>query len=517
VSAPPRITYPEPDGDRTFLPCAECGQAAVADLHRDKVTVRCFVGCPPEATLRGTDRQRLRAELQELTAGRGRNESPRGKGTGERIARTLSFEKVERERVEWQVTGRVPRGAVTLLIGDPGLGKSLLTIRWAADTSRDGRDVLLVTAEDSLAVTVLPRLEVVGADLGRVHAVEMASEGVEDGLRLPDDLDELERLVVQHQAQLVVIDPLMAHLPENVNSWRDQSVRRALAPLHRLAEAHGCAVVVIGHLNKAPGTEALYRAGGSIGISGAARSVLLLARDPEDPEGDKGVRRVLAHVKCNLASKAPSLAYRVEPVLLDDGTTTARLVAYGESEATDAQLLSRRDDEDAPQRTEAESFLSAVLEDGPVPAKTVKRAADDAGIAWRTVERAKTKLGVKTVQVGGKAHGGWVWQLPEDRGGLTSAERNPHISNGGGLTGEGGGLMVRPPGRHADGYGGLPSAPPRPGQVWHDPEAPHHRLRVLAVDGDEARVRTESQDGQAGREGAVPLTAFGGSGLRRVV
>jgi len=362
-----------------------------------------------------------------------------------------------------------------------------------------------------------------GADLGRVHAVEMASEGVEDGLRLPDDVDELERLVVQHEAQLVVIDPLMAHLPENVNSWRDQSVRRALAPLHRLAEAHGCAIVVVGHLNKAQGTDALYRAGGSIGISGAARSVLLLARDPGDPESDKGVRRVLAHVKCNLSQKAPSLAYRVEGVLLDDGTTTAHLVAYGESEATDAQLLSKRDDEEAPQRTEAENFLHAVLETGPVPVKSVKREAEDAGIAWRTVERAKTKLGVKAVQVGGKAHGGWVWQLPEHRGGLTpegvgltGAERSPHISEGGGLTGEGGVLRDRPPGRQAERDGDVTPAAPRPQQVWIDPDVPDDRLRVTEIYGDRAKVRVESSNGNGGEELKIPLISFG-TDLRRAV
>lgn len=126
------------------------------------------------------------------------------------------------------------------------------------ESHRGGRRrVLLATAEDSISATVRPRLEAVDADLGRVCIVRLMREGVEEGLRLPDDVDELDRLVSETGAQLVVIDPLMAHLPENVNSWRDQSVRRALAPLHHLAETHGCAVVVISHLNKAAGTDAL--------------------------------------------------------------------------------------------------------------------------------------------------------------------------------------------------------------------------------------------------------------------
>ena len=200
-------------------------------------------------------------------------------------AQAVPVASYTREKVDWLVPGRVPRRAVTLLVGDPGLGKSLLTCAWAGDLSRRGESVLFATAEDSIAATVRPRLEAVEADLERVHIVRLMREGVEEGLALPDDVGELDRLVRETEAQLVVIDPLMAHLPGTVNSWRDQSVRRALAPLHRLAEEHGCAVIVVAHLNKAAGTEALYRVGGSIGLGGAARSALLFARNPNDPDG----------------------------------------------------------------------------------------------------------------------------------------------------------------------------------------------------------------------------------------
>lgn len=429
-----RLTYPALDDDRTLLTCSQCGQAARVELHGDQIDVRCYAGCSPEESLAGIDNGYLLAELQDTASRAGRTGSLDASEHPEGVAHAIPLSAVVRERVEWLVHGRVPLGGLSLLIGDPGLGKSLWTCGVAAEVSRRGRDALLVTAEDSLAATVRPRLEAVGADLDRVHAVEVRREGVDEGIRLPDDVGKLETLVAHYGAQLVVIDPLMAHLPENVNSWRDQSVRRALAPLHRLAETRGCAVIVVGHLNKAQGTDPLYRAGGSIGIGGAARSMLLLARDPEDPEGDKGVQRVLAHVKCNVAPLAASLAYRVEPTLLDEGDErieTVRLVAHGEIEATGAQLLTKRDEEDAPARTEAEEFLSSLLSDGPVEAKRVVREAVEAGISKRTLDRAKGKLGVTSRQAEGAQHSGWVWVLPDrgnltaDGGNLTAAEPNP--------------------------------------------------------------------------------------------
>lgn len=492
---------------------------ARADLRDGRVEVQCFAGCQPEATLATLDRERLLSELRPGAGNQGPHE--------ENAARAVAFSNITCERVEWLIPGRVPLGALTLLVGDPGLGKSLLTCAWAGDVSNRGRDALLVTAEDAIAATVRPRLEAVGADLGRVHAVEVTREGVEDGLRLPDDIDKLDRLVADHRAQLVVVDPLMAHLPENVNSWRDQSVRRALAPLHRLAEAHGCAVVVVAHLNKAAGTDPLYRVGGSIGIGGAARSVILLARDPDDPEDDKGVRRVLAHVKCNIAPLAPSLAYRVEPMLLggDERVATARLVEHGESGATSAQLLSRREEDEAPARTEAEAFLRAVLNEGPHAVKEIERQADEAGIAWRTVERAKSNLGVRSRKAEGTRTGPWVWVLPgsggplDDRGGgggLRGPEHDGVICEGGGLELSGGGVGLDRQHRHDEQKGGSTCPPPRPHQTWIHTEAPHHRLRVLCVERGEARLRIESSDRHAGREVAMPLSAFGGPELRRV-
>jgi hypothetical protein len=336
----------------------------------------------------------------------------------QRHAVAVAAADVRREQVEWCWPGRIPLRGVSLVVGDPGLGKSLLTCALAARVSHADGVALIATAEDSLAATVRPRLEAAGADLDRVAFVEMqADDGLPTGLFLPDDTDELERLVEECGAEYLVVDPLTAHLPADVNSWRDQSVRLALAPLHALAERQRCAVVVVVHLNKALSSEPLRRIGGSVGIPAAARSVLLLARDPDD-DG----RRVLAHVKCNLATLAPSLLDELEPVLLpvmngEPDVETVRLVEKGESDHQGGDLLgpsSTGDSEERGAREEAQEFLRLELAQGPRPAREIAKAARDAGIKERTLDRAKQKLRVRSEREGGiGGEGVWFWRIPE--------------------------------------------------------------------------------------------------------
>jgi hypothetical protein len=185
-------------------------------------------------------------------------------------------------------------------------------------------------------------------------------------------------------------------------------VRRALHPLKELAERTGAAVVVVRHLNKAPGGSPLYRGGGSIGIIGAARAGLVVAPDPDDDS-----RRVLAVAKANLGPMPASLAYRV---VADDLYDTARIAWQGTSGHTAAALLRvHHDDGEAPARSEAEAFLAGLLTDGAVPTRQVQAEARDAGIAWRTVERAKTSLRIEADRVGKpgpKGNAAYYWRLP---------------------------------------------------------------------------------------------------------
>ena len=319
--------------------------------------------------------------------------------------------EVKPERVEWLWPGRLPLGKLAVLDGDPGLGKSALTLDVAARVSAglelpDGgrcgpAGVVLLSAEDGLADTIRPRLDAAGADTERIVALSTVAEGKtgERTISIPKDLAVIERAIARVGAALVVVDPLMAFLSGKTDSHKDQDVRRALAPLAVLAERTRASVLIVRHLNKAAGGNTLYRGGGSIAIIGAARSGLVVAEDPEDPE-----RRILAANKHNLSRAAPSLAFRV-------GTApngAARVSWGGVSTLTAGDILKEPiDPEQKSALSEAKEFLRQKLGEVPVAAEEVKKDARGAGISERTLKRAKSALGVKSRKQGDV----WYWVL----------------------------------------------------------------------------------------------------------
>lgn len=324
------------------------------------------------------------------------------------------------ELVRWLWPGRVPLGKMTVLDGDPGLGKSSASLDLAARVSAglampDGAvtdlggpaGVVLLSAEDSLADTIRPRLDAAGADTGRIAALAFVP-GHDNLPSLPtlDNLADIRSAIQRVEARLVVVDPLMAYMPADTNAHRDQDVRSVLARLAALAEEEGVAVLVIRHLNKTAAGNPLYRGGGSIGIIGAARSGLLVAKDPDDPGG---ARRILVPTKSNLAALAPALAYEIQPA--PNGALT---VAWrGATEHTAAALLAAQSEsaDDRSALEEACDFLREMLQAGPRPATEVQVEARGAGIAAKTLERAKVQLGVRPKREGFGREGKWVWGL----------------------------------------------------------------------------------------------------------
>jgi hypothetical protein len=337
---------------------------------------------------------------------------------------------VETEQVVWLWRGWLALGKLSVLDGDPGLGKSATVLDIAARVSTgrpfpDGSEcdagaggVVILSAEDGLADTIKPRLEAAGADTSRISSLGTVWEGKggsrhERTLSLPEDIPLIEREIQRVEAKLVIVDPLMAFLPKKIDAHRDQDVRRALAPFASMAERTGAALQVVRHLSKSEGTSPIYRGGGSIGIIGAARMGALVAKDPKDEE-----HRVLAPTKNNLAVHPKSLLYSLEEA--DNGAV--RVIWAGESEYSASELLQTVRVDRADARREAEDFLVSLLSDGPVPKASVEEEAKAANISPGTLRRAKTSLGVITArenQVGGERGAGrWVWKLParEDMG-----------------------------------------------------------------------------------------------------
>lgn len=355
----------------------------------------------------GKSRNKLLTELEG--APRWKPSEPKA----ELIGQLLST--VEAEVPRWLWRQRIPLGKLTIIEGDPGNGKSALAIDLAARVSvgRDFPDeapgklggVVICSAEDGLADTIRPRLDAAAGNPDKVLALAtVPNDHGERMISIPEDLEIIRRAVERVGALLLVVDPLMAFLSANTNSHRDQDVRRALAPLAKLAEETGAAVVVVRHLNKATGGNALYRGGGSIGIVGAARSALLVAKNPND-EG----QRILAPLKSNLARPAPSLAFE----LTEANNGVVRVEWRGETPLTaDALLSAPVDPEERSALGEAKDFLLEALEDGPRWSKAIKEEAHDADVSEITLKRAKRSLGVRSEK---EADGSWTWRLPEGK------------------------------------------------------------------------------------------------------
>ena len=330
----------------------------------------------------------------------------------------VSLADVAPESVRWLWPRYIPLGKLTIIEGDPGTGKSLVSLDLAAriSTGREMPDgspcelggVVLLNAEDGLADTVVPRLEGAGADRSRIKAITGARDL--SGERLPDlarDITRIEEAIRQEGAKLVVVDPLNAYLPDTVNSWSDHQIRRVLAPLAKMAERTGVAVLVIRHLNKAVGGNAIYRGGGSIGIIAAARAAFLIAPEPNNES-----TQIFAPVKFNLGRHPPSLAFRLQ----ESANGSVGVVWQGEVEYTAAQLHAQWQPQKTSALDRAVVFLEDFLLNGPVSAEEVKARAQDAEITERTLERAKKAVGVKVHKEGFGSEGQWLWSLESDEG-----------------------------------------------------------------------------------------------------
>lgn len=319
--------------------------------------------------------------------------------------RVVCMADVKPETVRWLWHPYIALGKLTLLEGDPGIGKSTLTCALTSAVT-NGRgfpgaeafepaNVLMLSAEDGLADTLRPRLDAVSADASRVMA-----------LGEPLTLDtsgmiKLEAAIIEYNPKLVIIDPLFAYTGGKTDIHRANECRAISAPLAAIAERQGCAIIAVRHLGKSRGGGHALNAGiGSIDFVAAARSVLLAGQEPNDP-----TKRAVVQTKNNLAPIGEAVGYTIEG---------GKFYWTGASTLTAGVILSMpSDEEERGTLAEAKDFLLAALSGGTRDSKALKDEARQAGVSGRTLFRAKKALKVKAEKIGLPGTDGqkWVWKL----------------------------------------------------------------------------------------------------------
>ena len=316
-----------------------------------------------------------------------------------------SLNDVEPQTVEWLMKPLIPYGMITIMEGDPGIGKSYLAMHIASVVSTGGNladsmkisrgRVLYMSAEDDAAYTIRPRIDAMGGDVTRIRYQPNYVALDEEGLKA------LMHEIRTNPPSLIVIDPLYAYVPAGSDMYKPNVIRSLLSQLTEFAEYAGSAVLIVRHLTKSKSDKAIYQGVGSIDVIGAARSAILVAKHPDDPEV-----KVIAHVKYNLSEQGKSWQFEL---VLEKDKTLPILRWLGSTDLTPEDLLSTPNFDRPSALNEAIDFLRDYLVDGPESAEKVKTAASASSIASRTLDRAKDKIGVITKKQGKR----WFWSLPD--------------------------------------------------------------------------------------------------------
>jgi hypothetical protein len=336
------------------------------------------------------------------------SQSPTGTESESSLVLT-EWAEVEMEPLQWLFEGWIPDNYLTLFAGDGGIGKSTFLIGLAAILSK-GRDpkvnkgipanTIILSAEDGIAETGLPRALAANADVSRISSPNVQVDDWLESLSFPEDRKLLAEAIQRKKAKLVILDPGNAYI--NVeNAHVDADLRRALKPLAEVAQQCQCAIVFLIHLNKNKNAQQSFRdrINGSVGNVNAARSVLGMARHPENED-----EIVLAHVKHNYSAAQGSLVFRIEEVSLrsknDRPLKTTKMVKIGESDLTADDLVAPKE-RGNPKLDAAIAFIWDQLETGPMVAKDFNKAALLAKISDGTMAQAKKYENVITKKIAG--------------------------------------------------------------------------------------------------------------------
>ena len=310
----------------------------------------------------------------------------------------IRMSEVQSQEIEWLWYPFIPYGKLTIIQGDPGDGKTTMVLNLAAKLSKgealdenmkvtEPVNVIYQTAEDGLADTVKPRLELAGADCERIIVIDESDKS----LSMVDE--RLEEAIVRTGARLLILDPIQAYLGGGMDMNRANEARDMTKKLGALAEKTKCAIILIGHMNKASGNKAAYRGMGSIDFFAVARSVLLVGR----VEGESNTRAVV-QIKNNLAAFGHPKAF----ALSEEGFQW-----IGDYEITVDEVLGGITPK-ANKMEQAKQMLRELAEtQNAVLSNEIFDRADELGISKRTLENAKKELGIRARKI----NNAWYWEL----------------------------------------------------------------------------------------------------------
>ena len=331
---------------------------------------------------------------------------------------SVRMDQVPREEIQWLWKPWLPLGKLTILDGDPKTGKTTLALQFAAILSRgwpfpsdNGKPgpahppstSVILCAEDGLGDTLGKRLDQVGADCSKIHA--MTAVRVLEGAKIKDqmvtlaDIEAIEALIVDTKAAFIVIDPIQAYIGARVNTDKANETRPILQRLAALGTRQKCAILIIRHRRKSGGG-ALEGGMGSVDFAAAARSVMVAVRDPEDPKH----KRVLAHTACNLAAEANSLKYEI---LDPDGFAWCGEDARSADELCEKPATQKQS---AAKTKQLINWLRDLLESvgGKMPSNEVRAKARREGWTEYATRQAKNELGITSEKIGPLGY----WILP---------------------------------------------------------------------------------------------------------
>lgn len=344
----------------------------------------------------------------------------KSKRKGNSIPILRSMREVKMEPINWLWPQRIACGKISVIAGDPGLGKSqfcawlasIVTIgsAWPDAPACAAGKVIFLSAEDDVADTIKPRLIAAGANIDDCYTLEAIREEEKDqekirGFNLEKDIDHLRQAVSQiGNVRMIVIDPISAYLGKT-DSNNNSEIRGLLAPLAEFAAECNVAVILITHLNKAQHQDMLARVIGSIGMVAAARCAYVVIKDKKNEK-----IRYFLPVKNNIGNDETGFSFEIHERNIEENITTSCIQLN--SNPVDVSKILNAEAESGTATTGAQDFLESTLSGGSKMAKEIFEEAEGAGYNKATIRRAGERLKIKRKKIG--LAGGWEWSLPSN-------------------------------------------------------------------------------------------------------